>query len=107
MKAFQLLEMIVTKKYQVFVDDNYHYGSESDRMPAGSYRSLDKAIEKCKKVTISSLKYLCEEGMAPEKLSAQWSMFGDDPFIVGSDSIPFSAREFVTKKLCKSIIDAK
>jgi guanosine-3',5'-bis(diphosphate) 3'-pyrophosphohydrolase len=94
-------------KYQVFVDDNYHYGSESDRMSAGSYRSLKRAINKCKKITISSLKHLYEEGMTPDKLSAQWSMFGDDPFIVGGDSVLFSAREFVTEELCQSIIDGK
>ena len=95
-------------KYEVYIDDNYHFMDESDRISAGSYRSLEKAIKKCKKITISSLRCLCEEGMTPEKLSAQWSMFGEDPFIVGeSDSIPFSAREFVTTELCKSIIDAK
>ena len=94
-------------KYKVFVDDNYHYGSDSDRMSAGSYRSLKRAIKKCQKITISSLKHLCEEGITPEKLSAQWSMFGDDAFIVGGDSVHFSAREFVTTELCQSIIDGK
>jgi hypothetical protein len=94
-------------KYKVFVDDNYHYGSDSDRMSAGSYRSLKRAIKKCQKITISSLKHLCEEGMTPGKLSAQWSMFGDDAFIVGGDSVHFSAREFVTTELCQSIIDGK
>ena len=92
----------------VYIDDNYHYMDESERITAGSYNSLEKAIEKCKKITIISLKHLFEKGMTPEKLSAQWSMFGDDPFIVGeSDSIPFSAREFVTAELCKAIIDSK
>ena len=82
----------MSKKYMVYIDDNYHYMDESERITAGSYNSLEKAIEKCKKITIISLKHLFEKGMTPEKLSAQWSMFGDDPFIVGeSDSIPFSA----------------
>ena len=94
-------------KYKVFVDDNYHYGSDSDRMSAGSYRSLKRAIKKCQKITISSLKHLCEEGITPEKLNAQWCMFGDDAFIVGGDSVHFSAREFVTTELCQSIIDGQ
>ena len=94
-------------KYQIYVDDNYHHGSESDRMPAGAYRSLKKTIKKCQKITISSLEYLCEEGITAEKLRAQWCMFGDDPFIVGDGIVHFSAREFITTELCQSIIDGK
>ncbi len=98
----------MSKKYQVHIDDNYHYMDESERHAVGSYRSLGKALEKCKKITIRSLEDLYEKGITPEKLSAQWSMFGEDPFIVGGDgSVPFSAREFVTTELCRKIIEAR
>jgi hypothetical protein len=81
---------------------------ESERYAAGSYKSLDKAIEKCQKITISSLEYMYEKDMTPEKLSAQWSMFGDDPFIVGpGESVHFSAREFVTTELCETVIKSQ
>ena len=96
------------KKYKVCVDDNYHYMDESERYTAGSYNSLDEAIEKCREITLSSLESFYEAGITPEKLSAQWSMFGEDPFIVGGDGpVPFSARKFITPELCKEIIEAK
>jgi hypothetical protein len=94
----------VSKKYQVFVDDNYHYSDEGERYPAGSFDKLEKAMAKCVEITIRSLMDLCEEGITPEKLSAQWSMFGDDPFIVGGEGVLFSARQFVTVELCTKII---
>jgi len=97
--------MNVTKKYQVFIDDNFHYADEDERIAAGSFASLGEAIERCKEITIRSLKDLYEKGMTPEGLHTQWIMFGDDPFIVGGDGpVPFSAREFISTELCKTTI---
>jgi len=97
----------MSKKYSVCIDDNYHYMDESARATVASYDSLEKALEKCKKITIRSLTSFYEEGITPEKLSAQWSMFGDDPFIIGGDgSVPFSARNFITTELCNEIIES-
>lgn len=95
----------ITEKYKVYIDDNYHYTDQSKRSAVGSYHSLEEAVEKCKEITIESLGHLFEEGITPENLSAQWSLFGDDPFIVGGHgSVPFSARKFITTELCESII---
>ncbi len=97
-----------SEKYKVYVDDNYHYMDVSERYAAGSYDSLKEALEKCKEITIKSLGDQFERGITPDKLQAQWSMFGEDPFIVGGDgSIPFSARKFITAELCKLIIESK
>ena len=94
-------------RYKVFVDDNYHYMDEGERYSVGSYDSLEEAVNKCRELTIRSLKDLYEEGITPEKLSAQWAMFGEDPFIRGGDGpVPFSAREFISTELCKEIIDS-
>jgi hypothetical protein len=98
----------MTKKYKIYVDDNYHHGDEGERYAVESYDSLEKAIEKCKEITIKSLQELCEEGISPEKLSAQWSMFGEDPYIyTGKGTVPFSARKFVSIELCKAIIELR
>ena len=95
----------MSEKYKVYVGDNYHYMDE--RYTVGSYNSLEDALEKCKEITIKSLNDFYEKGITPEKLSAQWSMFGEDPFIVdGSGSVPFSARKFITTELCKVIIES-
>jgi len=102
------------RKYQVYIDDNYHYMDKSERYVAGSYSSLEEAVERCKEITIKSLEHHYENGITPEDLSAQWAMFGEDPFIrvdpfiTGADEqVPFSARKFITIGLCKSIIDLK
>jgi hypothetical protein len=96
------------KRFAVYIDDNYHYTDESERSAVGSFNSMEEALEKCKEITISSLSSMYEAGISAEKLSAQWSMFGDDPFIRGGDgSVPFSARKFITPELCQAIIDAQ
>jgi len=98
----------MAKKYEVRVDDNYHYMDASERYAVGSYDSLEKAIEKCKEITIKSLQDLCEKDISPEKLSAQWSMFGEDPYVFGGEgNVPFSARKFVSIELCKAIIECR
>jgi hypothetical protein len=95
-------------QYKVLVDDNYHHGNESDRYTAGSFTSLEEAIDKCKEITVKSLEDFYEEGISPEKLSAQWALFGDDPYVFGgSGAVPFSARKFVTTELCQLVIDSK
>ena len=97
----------LSDKYKVYVDDNYHYMDEGERYEVGSYDSLEDALEKCKEITIRSLADLIEEGITPENHSAQWAMFGEDPFIFGGDgTVPFSARKFITVELCKAIIES-
>ena len=98
----------MSEKYEVHIDDNFHYMDESERIAVGTFNTLEEAIEKCKEITITSLEDLCEKGITPERLSAQWAMFGEDPFIVGgSGSVPFSARKFITPELCKVIIESR
>ena len=97
----------MSEKYKIYVDDNYHYMDESDRYVADSYSSLEEAVERCKELTIKSLEDLYEDGITPENLSAQWAMFGEDPFVRGGDgSVPFSARKFITTELCRAIIES-
>jgi hypothetical protein len=96
--------METNKKYRVFVDDNYHYMDESERHEEGSYESLPEAIEACKRITRNSLKEMYGPDITPEKLSALWSMFGEDPFTEGDGEVPFSARKYITDELCAEII---
>jgi len=96
----------MSEKYEVHIDDNFHYMDKDQRISIGSYDSLEEAIEKCREIVISSLNDFYEKGITPEKLSAQWSMFGEDPFIIGAGgSVPFSAIKFVTAELCQGIIE--
>ena len=98
----------MSEKYKIYVDDNYHYMDESERHVADSYSSLEEAVERCKELTIKSLEEFYEDGITPENLSAQWAMFGEDPFVFGGDgSVPFSARKFITTELCRTIIASR
>jgi hypothetical protein len=96
----------MNKKYTVRVDDNYHYMDESERYDDSSYATLEEAIKRCEELTIESIKGCYEKGIDASKLMAQWAMFGEDPFIVGGKEKkpPFSAREFISEKLCAKII---
>ena len=99
------------KKYTVKIDDNYHSMYEEDSLTDKSYDNLKEAVKRCEEITVRSLEDVYEEGITSEKLSAQWSMFGEDPFIVREegekDEVPFSARSFITDKICKDIIKNK
>ena len=97
----------MNEKYTVYVDDNYHYMDEGERYSAGSYNSLEEAIEKCEELTIKSLKDYYEQGITPDELRAQWLLFGEDPFIRGADGpVPFSARKFINTQLCEAVIES-
>ena len=98
----------MARKYQVLIDDNYHTVDDSGPIKAGSFRSLEDAIVKCVRITIRSLDEFYEAGIGPQKLSAQWALFGDDPYVVGDGgAVPYSARNFITEGLCQAIIDSK
>ena len=95
----------MSEKYKVYVDDNYHCMDASERYSVGSFDSLEEAVDRCKEITIKSLKGFYEKGITPETLSAQWAMFGEDPYVFGGDgAVPFSARKFISIELCKEII---
>ena len=69
-----------TMKYKVFIDDNFHYMDESHRYKLGEYNTLEKAIEACKKIVDEFLRENYKSGMTSDELSAQYGMFGEDPF---------------------------
>ena len=86
-------------KYKVFVDDNFHYMDESHRYKLGEFSSLGKAIEACEKIVDEFLLDNYKPGMTSGELSAQYALYGEDPYIVGADeNVPFSARDYAGVK---------
>ena len=86
-------------KYKVYVDDNFHYMDESHRYKLGEYNSLEKAIKACKKIVDEFLLENYKSGMTIGELLAQYSLYGEDPFIIGADEgVPFSARNYASVK---------
>jgi hypothetical protein len=90
--------------YKVFIDDNYHYMDESERITHGEFETLEAAIEACKKIVNDSLAHAYEPGMTAEKLYESYSFFGEDPWISGAEGVPFSAWNYARQR-CAEICD--
>jgi hypothetical protein len=81
-------------KYTVFVDDNYHYMDKEARTKHGKFETLDAAVDAAKKIVDDGLLYDCEPGMSASALYSRYTMFGEDPWVAGADTMPFSAWEY-------------
>ncbi len=89
-------------RYQVMVDDNFHYMDESERYMHGSFDTLEAAIEACRRVVDSDLAQLHKPGMSPDRLFELYTSFGADPFVLsaepGESGMPFSARDYARER---------
>jgi hypothetical protein len=77
--------------YKVIVDDNFHFMDEQERTAHGEFKTLDAAIEACKKIVDEYLALAYTPGMTAKDLYSNYVAFGDDPWIGGGDGVPFSA----------------
>lgn len=93
------------KKYDVLIDDNFHYGTGDTPILGGSYNSYAKAVRKAKRIVDSSLAEHYKKGMSEADLCKQYTFFGDDPYVVPDDGDPsFSARTYARERypvICK------
>lgn len=96
-------------RYKVLIDDNFHYMDEESRIEHGIFKSPEKAIAACRRIVDESLRHLHEPGMSEAELIAQYTFFGDDPFIVtlagtgdASQPVLFLARDYARDR-CAAI----
>jgi hypothetical protein len=92
-------------KYQVYVDDNFHYQDESERYLAGEYDTVEDAIAEAKGIVDEFLQQEYRPGMTAEELYDHVS-FGDDPSIRSEDKkgSEFSAWDYAkqqSEELCR------
>ena len=86
--------------YQVFVDDNFHYMDESERYQLGDFDSLDAAVAACKRIVDEFLLSNHRPGMTSDALMAQYTLYGEDPFVCpGDGTVPFSARDYASERV--------
>jgi hypothetical protein len=86
-------------KYEVYVDDNFHYMDESERYRLGEYTSCEEATSVCKKIVDEFLEQGYKEGMTYEELYGGYINFGEDPFIISDDKdCFFSAWNYAKKR---------
>ena len=85
-------------KYQIYIDDNFHYMNEDERVKGPLLRSKEAAIAEVKQIVDESLLWernQCENPNDPKELYERYIAFGDDPFILSEDkSFRFSAWEY-------------
>ena len=68
-------------RFEVFVDDNFHYQDESERYKYGDYETYEKAVEVCKEIVDEELLHLYKSGKNAAELYCSYTSFGEDPFI--------------------------
>jgi len=88
-------------RYRVLVDDNFHYMDESERYELGEFDTLEAAVAACKRIVDEFLISNYRPGMTAAELSAQYALFGEDPFVVypGQETVPFSARDYAAERV--------
>ena len=92
-------------KYQIAVDDNFHYMDESERDYGDIYKTAEEAIAAAQHLVDKSLRHLYQDGQTPEELYSDYQDWGDDPFIITEDkNTEFSAWKYA-KDRCHSICE--
>jgi hypothetical protein len=94
-------------KYEVYVDDNYHYMDESERYSGGVFDSWEAAEAKCRLIVDEFLVANYKEGMAADELLRQYKSYGEDPWILPpGDDRRFSAWDYAAER-CQDICREK
>ena len=68
--------------HQVFIDDNFHYQDESERVKHGVFASSEGAVATCPSIVDGYLADAFKLGMTADALFESYTMFGEDPFVV-------------------------
>ncbi|GEM_PF-1487155 len=90
-------------KYKVLVDDNFHFMDKDERYQLGVYATAEEAVAACKRIVDDDLRGYCASnpGITADGLYDLYVSFGDDPFIVASESsdpVEFSAWEYAKEQ---------
>jgi (p)ppGpp synthase/HD superfamily hydrolase len=95
-------------KYEVYKDDNFNYGDESERDFVGAFSSAQEAIDRAKQIVDRSLRWersQAKDTNNAEELFGRYIDFGEDPFIISKDpNCKFSAWTYA-KERCRDIVN--
>lgn len=92
------------KKYKVYIDDNFHYMDEDERVFRKGFNTYEKAVAECKRIADRSLLWVkystYPKPRTPEELYKAYTSFGDDPFIKPlDDNKRFSAWSYAESRV--------
>jgi hypothetical protein len=85
-------------RYTVMVDDNFHYQDKEHRYEHGSFDTLEAAISACRAIVESSLAEQYRNGITADELFSRYTGFGEDPYVVGGEGVPFSAWNYARER---------
>ena len=91
------------KKYQVYVDDNFHFMDESERYKLGEFQTCEEAVAVCMKIVDEFLEKGYKKGMSFNELYGGYTGFGEDPFIISDDKKCFFSAWDYAKKRCREL----
>lgn len=93
----------MNKLFIVMVDDNFNFTDESERYKNGEYATYDEAVMVCKAIVDEYLQSAIEPGMTSKQLYASYTMFGEDPFIIGDKEYEYSSWNYAEER-CSVLI---
>lgn len=73
------------RPFTVVVADNFHYVEKYKEYEYGKFETLEAAIAACKRIVDEFLIEALRPSMTADELYSEYTSFGDDPYIVGSD----------------------
>ena len=68
--------------FTVRVADNFHYMDEDEVYTLGEFATWDEAVAAAKGIVDRCLAHNLEAGISAADLYAQYTSFGEDPFII-------------------------
>ncbi len=92
-----------SKKYRVFVDDNFHFMDESERYKFGEFDTCEEAVAVSMKIVDEFLEKGYKKGMSFKELYEGYIGFGEDPFIISDDKTCFFSAWTYAKKRCTEL----
>jgi hypothetical protein len=95
--------MSKNSQYQVYIDDNFHFMDESQRLRDRHYATASEATARCKQIVDGSLEDCYQQGMSAQQLLTSYKMFGEDPFVIGVPPDKFSAWDYAeiqSRRIC-------
>jgi hypothetical protein len=81
------------KRFEVYIDDNFHYMDESERYLNGKYESEEEAFSVCRKIVDDYLLNAYKPEMTAKQLYESYVSHGEDPFIKGGSFCAWSYAE--------------
>ena len=82
--------------YKVWIDDNFNFMDEDERVFHGEFDTPTQAIVACQKIVNANIESITETETDPDKAYESYACFGDDPWIEG---VEFSAFEYAKIKI--------